>query len=191
MRGNIYVSSCAEIIDDILEFLVHFCNYRVCICPEKNPTHCEGGSGVGYISLVHKCVHLALMFPSIWWELEWTDIYKMNPEMNTSTCSFPPKTKARCGCALVSFYLVWKRSSELFWFRVIYLSCGQASCFLCSSWCSELTYWHTSECRDHLRKCSFISKKTKKTISSIQALDDLLELLYRINITQYLAIISS
>lgn len=89
------------------------------------------------------------------------DRYPQNESRNVKlSCRFPPKTKARCGWALESFYLVWKSCSGLFFmFRVIYLvGADNASCSLCSSWWSKVTCWHTSEWCDHLPKCPSFKK---------------------------------
>lgn len=93
--------------------------FLVCICPQKNPTHREAGSGVGYISSVHECVHLAVMFPSVWSQLEPTDIHKMNPEMETYHAGFRQRQKPDVG--------------ERWWASIW---CGRAvvDCFLCSGW---------------------------------------------------------
>lgn len=60
-----------------------FLYLKVCICPQKNSTHQVDGSGAGEISLVHERAHLVVMFPSLLSESEWTDIHKINPELNT------------------------------------------------------------------------------------------------------------
>lgn len=127
-----------------------FKNQRVCVCPQKNPTHQEAGSGAGHTaSYMSVSTWLSCLHQSGWnwsgqvstkWIQKWILIML-----------FPPKTEARCGWALVSFCLMWKGFQwAVFVGADLSECCGQskASCSLCSYEWSELTFAYPPESGD-------------------------------------------